>query len=71
LEWAEWQKSLCTGCGRPRHESFDVDGEPYIAEAWCCFACQAVEHKAREWSGSEAADPAGIKFVVREGGGES
>lgn len=68
LEWADYQATLCTGCGRRRDESFNPDGPDYEAEAWCCFACQARDHKAHEWREDNNADPAGIYFVVRERG---
>lgn len=70
LEWLEYKSTLCSGCGKPRHESFDPDGPEYVAEAWCCFACQTRDQKAREWRDDEHADPAGIYFLVRESGDE-
>lgn len=66
LEWADWRATLCTGCGRPRDESFDPDGPEYVAEAWCCFACEARDQKMKEWREDDTADQAGIYFVARE-----
>ena len=68
LEWVDYKASLCTGCGRPRSETFDPDGPEYVAEAWCCFACEERDQKAKAWREDEHADPAGIYFVVQERG---
>lgn len=66
----EYARSLCTGCGRPISETFAEDGPEYVAEAWCCFACQAREQKQLEWASEEPADRAGIYYVVQERGDE-
>lgn len=70
LEWMDFQRTLCSGCGLPLRETFDEDGPEYVAEAWCCFACKAREEKALEWGQDAPEDRAGIKFIVQERGEE-
>jgi predicted Fe-S protein YdhL (DUF1289 family) len=47
VEWQEYQDSLCSGCGQPRHESFAIENDDkYTAEVLRCHACAARERKA-------------------------
>lgn len=65
LEWLEHQESLCGGCGRPRHESFDPDSEDsYDAHVLVCHACRAREQRAAEMRSGDNADTSGIYIAI-------
>lgn len=66
LDWAEWKQGLCSGCGQPRHESFDPRGPEYQIEALECRACAARDRKAEAWRSNEHAELHGIQFVIRQ-----
>jgi hypothetical protein len=56
LEWQVHQKSLCTGCRRPRVESFDIAmDDRYDVTELQCHACAARERRA--WNAAHAHEP--------------
>ena len=63
-----YQASLCSGCGHPRHETFDPSAEDrYDATALQCHACAARDRKAYNRSAGRDADqlpPFGEYFAV-------
>lgn len=48
LQWIDYQRTLCSGCGNPAHESMDpaMDGA-YEAVPLHCFACAARDAENR------------------------
>jgi predicted Fe-S protein YdhL (DUF1289 family) len=68
LAWMARERSLCPGCRRPRHETFDIAmDDHYEVTALTCNACAARERKAWNLSaGREPGDPPmfGTFFVV-------
>jgi hypothetical protein len=67
LEWAEYEASICTGCGHPRGESFDRKRyNAYTAEVIRCHACAAREREAETWQRDKNSDMAGAYFIARE-----
>lgn len=47
LEWSAYQRSLCQGCRRPRHESFDpAMDDQYTVTSLQCHACAARDLRA-------------------------
>lgn len=56
LEWQAYQNSLCPGCRRPRHESFDIAmDDHYDVTALQCHACAARDRRA--WNRSQGREP--------------
>ncbi|MBK6556107.1 MAG: hypothetical protein IPG16_02460 [Comamonadaceae bacterium] len=56
LAWQSYLDSLCSGCGQPRHESFDAEADgAYVAHADRCHACTAAAIQQRAWTKADAA----------------
>jgi hypothetical protein len=56
IEWQTHQQSLCSGCRRPRVESFDIAmDDHYDVTELQCHACAAKER--RGWNAARANDP--------------
>lgn len=63
----DYESSLCSGCGRPRHETFDPANEQaYEAEAQRCHACATRDRKTTMWREDENADTSGVYFAIHE-----
>lgn len=57
LEWQAYQRSLCPGCKRPRHESFDIAmDDHYDVTPLRCNACYARDSKAWNRNAGRAPD---------------
>ena len=74
LEWMEYERQLCGGCGMPRDESFDpANDDHYDAEPFTCHACAARDRKAwnREQGRATGAPPDfGVYYAIRHDGEE-
>ena len=68
LAWMARERTLCPGCRRSRHETFDIAmDDHYDVLALTCNACAARERKAWNMSaGREPGEPPpfGMFFVV-------
>lgn len=77
LEYIEYEQSLCSGCSRPRSETFaeEADGR-YVAEPLTCHACAARDAESRRASearqsgnwGEGSFD--GVYFAITEKAGD-
>ena len=55
LAWQSYLYSLCSGCGQPRHESFDAEADgAYVAHADRCHACTAAAIQQRAFAKADA-----------------
>lgn len=67
LEWQAYQKSLCSGCKRPRSESFDIAmDDHYDVHALQCHACAARDRRAynRSRERDDGVPPFGLYYAV-------
>ena len=57
MEWADYQASLCPGCGNPQSECMSeaMDGA-YDAVPMHCFACAARDAENRQISADRASE---------------
>lgn len=69
FEYMQFLDELCSGCGQPRHESFD--GSNFLAyetTALRCHACADKEMTAKARQQDENASTEGIYLVVDKKG---
>ena len=66
----EYEESLCSGCGQPRHESFDPASfvDRYEAEAMTCNACAARDRLADARKKNPDALHEGVYYAVIDRG---
>jgi hypothetical protein len=65
LEWIDYQASLCSGCGLPRHETMArANEERYDVERIVCHACKVQGSRARADAESENTDTAGMFYAI-------
>jgi hypothetical protein len=69
LEWADYQASLCSGCGLPKDSTMDPDMHGMFEVVPVqCFACAAKDAEEREVSEGRLPKAAldGVYFAVQE-----
>lgn len=65
MEWIDYQASLCSGCGLPRHETMDRASEDrYDVKRIVCHACAVQTRRARNDAENENTDTAGLFYAV-------
>ena len=66
LALLDLEADACSGCGQPRSESMDRDGEfAYVAEPIRCHACAALARASRDFTESNPTAGDGLNFTVR------